>query len=155
MCTGTCVRTYFRQFVVSLKKIQTVVLFYQEPEPAPGWRFPEPEPSQNRPAPKPCYGHVNSINSVLISKHFCYVQCFGSGFFAWSGSEFFFLSPDLNRQKIRIRKIRIRILENNVQKLKSNQKICLISYLALSTLSFFVRLLQNLIKNILKIPLVF
>ena len=41
-------------FLVSLTKFQNYVLFYREPEPAPGWKFPEPEPSQNRPAPKPC-----------------------------------------------------------------------------------------------------
>ena len=29
----TCVRTYFRQFVVSFKNFQNYVLFYQEPEP--------------------------------------------------------------------------------------------------------------------------
>ena len=50
--TGTCTRTYFKQFVVGFKKFQNYVLFYQEPEPAPGRKFPEPEPPQNRPAPK-------------------------------------------------------------------------------------------------------
>ena len=40
--SGTCVRTYLRQFVVSVKKFQNYVLF-----------FKEPEPPQNRPAPKP------------------------------------------------------------------------------------------------------
>ena len=29
----TCARTYLRQFVVSFKKFQNYVLFYQEPEP--------------------------------------------------------------------------------------------------------------------------
>ena len=43
-CTGTCVRTYFKQFIVSFKKFQNYVLFYQESE---------LEPPQNRPAPKP------------------------------------------------------------------------------------------------------
>ena len=42
----------FRQFVVSFKKFQNYVLFYQEPEPAPDKKFPEPEPPQNRLAPK-------------------------------------------------------------------------------------------------------
>ena len=42
-----------------------------------------------------------------------------------------------------IRKIRIR--EKNVLKLELKQKKCYISYLALSSLSFSVRLLQNLI----------
>ena len=57
ICTGTCIRTYFRQFAVSLKKFQHYVLFYQEPEPepAPDRKFPEPEPPQNRPAPKTWY----------------------------------------------------------------------------------------------------
>ena len=50
-CTGTCVRTYFRHFVVSFQKFQNHVLFYQEP--APDKKFLEPEPPQNRPAPKP------------------------------------------------------------------------------------------------------
>ena len=37
MFTGTYVRTYFRQFVASLrKKFHYYVLFYQELEPAPG-----------------------------------------------------------------------------------------------------------------------
>ena len=45
VCTGTCVRTYFRPFAVSFKKFQHYVLFYQEPEPAPGRKFPEPEPT--------------------------------------------------------------------------------------------------------------
>ena len=41
-CTGTCVRTYFRQFVVSFKKLENYVLFYQEPELelAPDKKFP-------------------------------------------------------------------------------------------------------------------
>ena len=53
-CTGTCVSTYFRKFVVTFKKIQDYVLFYKEPEPAaPGRKFPEPEPPQNKLAPKP------------------------------------------------------------------------------------------------------
>ena len=44
--TGTCVRTYFRQFVVSfIKKFQNYVVFYQEH--APDKKFPEPEPHQN------------------------------------------------------------------------------------------------------------
>ena len=51
--SGTCVKTYFRLFVVSLKKFQHNVLFYQEP--ALGRKFPEPLPPQNRPAPKPCF----------------------------------------------------------------------------------------------------
>ena len=38
--------TYFRQFVVGLKKFQNYVLFYQEPEPAPGRKFPEPPQKQ-------------------------------------------------------------------------------------------------------------
>ena len=40
--TGTCVKKYFRLFVVSFKKFQNYVLFYQEPElePAPGRKFP-------------------------------------------------------------------------------------------------------------------
>ena len=37
--------------------MQNDLLFYQEPELAPGRKFPEPEPSQNRPAPKPCSSH--------------------------------------------------------------------------------------------------
>ena len=37
-------RRYFKQFVVSFKKIQNYVLFYQKQEPAPGRKFPEPEP---------------------------------------------------------------------------------------------------------------
>ena len=53
LSVGTCVRTYIRQFVVSYKKFQNNVLFYQKPEPAPGRKFTEPEPPQNRPAPKP------------------------------------------------------------------------------------------------------
>ena len=47
MYNCTCVRTYFRQFVVSLKKFQNYVLFYQEPEPAPDEKFPEPKPLRN------------------------------------------------------------------------------------------------------------
>ena len=43
-CTGTDVRTYFRKFVVSFKKLKTYVLFYPEPEPAPDKKFLEPEP---------------------------------------------------------------------------------------------------------------
>ena len=43
-CTGACVRTYFRQFVVSFNKFQNYVLFYQEPEPKPALdkKFLEP-----------------------------------------------------------------------------------------------------------------
>ena len=60
-CTGTCVRTNFRQFVVSFKKFQKYVLFYQEPE-------PEPEPPQNRSAPKPCsQNYVNFKCELLFS----------------------------------------------------------------------------------------
>ena len=57
ICTSTCVRTYFIQFIVSFIKSKHFYIFYQEPE---------PEPSQNRPAPKPCYIPVHSIikNSV-------------------------------------------------------------------------------------------
>ena len=53
---GTCVKTNFRQFVpvVSFKKFQKYVLFYQEPKTAPDKKFPEPEPPQTRPTPKPC-----------------------------------------------------------------------------------------------------
>ena len=51
-CTITCVRQYFRQFLVSFKKFQNYVLFYQEPETAPDKKFPEPELPQNRPTPK-------------------------------------------------------------------------------------------------------
>ena len=48
--SGTCVRKYFRQFVVSFKEFKNYVLFY--PEPAPGTKFLDPEPPQNRTAPK-------------------------------------------------------------------------------------------------------
>ena len=51
-CTGTCVRTYFRPFVVGFKKFQNYFLFNQVPDK----KFPEPEPPQNRPAPKPWWG---------------------------------------------------------------------------------------------------
>ena len=60
--------TYFRQFVVGLKKFQNYVLFYQEPEPAPGRKFPEPEPPKNRPAPKPWFYQIRcclSLNNPL------------------------------------------------------------------------------------------
>ena len=66
---------------------------------------------------------------------------------------FFFLSPDPDRPKIRIRsgkiRIRIRSREKNVPKLELKKKKCYISYLALLTLSFLVRLLWNLIKTII------
>ena len=65
--------------------------------------------------------------------------------------ELFFLCPDRDRPKIRIRsgKILIRIHEKNRYKTVSTSRQICISYLALSTLSFLVRLLQNLIKNII------
>ena len=55
---GTCVETYryFRQFVVSFKKYQNYVVFYQEPETDKKFPEPEPEPLQNRPALTPCLG---------------------------------------------------------------------------------------------------
>ena len=63
--------------------------------------------------------------------------------------ELFFLCPDRDRLKIRIRsgKILIRIHEKNRYKTVSTSRQICISYLALSTLSFLVRFLQNLIKT--------
>ena len=69
--------------------------------------------------------------------------------------QLFFLSPDLIRKNpdpIRKNPDRIRVHEKNVLKsLKLYVQVenLFISYLALSTLSFLVRLLQNLVKNII------
>ena len=66
---------YFRQFVVSFKKFQNYVLFYQEselePEPAPDKKFPEPEPPQNLPAPKPC---KKRYKDTLVPYQCCQVE---------------------------------------------------------------------------------
>ena len=43
-CTGACVRTYVRQFVVSFNKFQNYVLFHQEP--APDNKIPGAAPKQ-------------------------------------------------------------------------------------------------------------
>ena len=65
-------RMIFRQFVVSFKKLKNYILFYQQPEPAPGVKFLEPEPPQSRPAPKPwlrlCrYGVLLAYGSLSVS----------------------------------------------------------------------------------------
>ena len=75
-CTGTCVRTYFTQFVVSFKKFQNHVLFYQEPEPEP-----EPAPHKKIPgagaapkqlAPKPCLLRATPSLNVSCSISLCF-----------------------------------------------------------------------------------
>ena len=65
-CTGTCVRTYFRQFVASFKKFQHFVLFYQEPEPAPDKKFPEPEPPKTGRLQNPEFKYYKRILTSLI-----------------------------------------------------------------------------------------
>ena len=71
-------------------------------------------------------------------------------FFFKSESSFFFLSPDPYWPKIRIRSdIMIKIHEKKRSKTFRTGRTFFISYLALSTLSFLFRFLQNLIKAII------
>ena len=70
LCTGTCVNKYFRQFVVSLKKIQHYVLFYQETEPAPATKFLEPEPPKKKDGSKTLTTTPNLRENNLLHQKF-------------------------------------------------------------------------------------
>ena len=106
-CTGTCVRTYFRHFLVSFQKFRNHVLLYQEPEPALDKKFrgPEPELPQNRPAPKPC-----SLNSFNFDRSRIHIR-WKSGLFRLlvSPRHFFCVCTFLKLGRIGIRIILIRI----------------------------------------------
>ena len=78
-----------------------------------------------------------------------FFQCFGSGSFFTDRT--FFPSPDPDRGKIRIRKIRILIHEKNDQETVSTSKTILISYLALPILSLFQVVWSGSSKTYLKI----
>ena len=69
----TCVRQYFRQFLVSFKKFQNYVLFYQEPETAPDKKIPGAGAAPKQADSKTLLGivHILAIFYTVIDlKHF-------------------------------------------------------------------------------------